>query len=126
MVYCIDDMNGLAFINVKAIKVGTGNDELIFTCSDGRKFIFYHVQDCCEFVTINDIIGDLDDLCNSPIVRAEERSNSNTDNKDESYTWTFYEFATIKGSVTVRWYGSSNGCYSESIDLRIDDNNELE
>ncbi len=114
------DLNGAVLASVIKIYNKKEGDELVFTLIDGRKFKLYHCQDCCEYVSIEDICGDLNDLIGSPILMAEEESNSIDDPKewnDDSFTWTFYKLATQKGYVTIRWYGSSNGYYSESVDF---------
>lgn len=93
--------------------------ELFFDFSDGETWRMYHDQDCCESVSIEDIAGDLNDLIGSPLVEAEEVESFDEipipDFADCSCTWTFYKFRTAKGSVTIRWFGTSNGYYSESV-----------
>jgi len=116
----VDPINVLIGLTMSRVTGSEGDDEMVFTATTGQKFKFYHSQDCCESVSINDVIGDLTDLVGSPILLAEEVSSeaeNNEKGEDEygSFTWTFYRFATIKGTVTVRWYGSSNGYYSESV-----------
>lgn len=94
------------------------NDEIHFHLTDDHYVRMYHEQDCCESVSIEDIAGDLGDLVGTPLLLVEEVSNEQ-DEDDYHETWTYYRFRTIKGSVDIRWYGTSNGYYSESIDIEI-------
>ena len=97
-----------------------GNDEAIFTFEDGTKYKMYHEQDCCESVYIEDVIGNVENLIGSPLVMAEDVTENGEDDFG-TITWTFYKFATNKGYVTIRWCGSSNGFYSESVNfIQID------
>ncbi len=120
----VEDINSKDFSTligkiIRVITIAESNDEILFILDDGSEYILYHDQDCCENVCIEEIIGDLGDLINTPILDAsEETSKSIPDpDEDDSVTWTFYKLSTIKGSVTIRWVGSSNGYYSESVDF---------
>jgi len=109
----IEDMRGKVFTSVTQ-----DGSEMVFENATER-FVFFHSQDCCEHVGINDIVGDLEDLVGEPLLIAEEVSGATEPDEEhyESYTYTFYKFATRKGYVDVRWLGESNGYYSESVSL---------
>lgn len=110
---------GKTFFNVERIDASALNgDGIVFwETKDAATYALTHYQDCCESVYVEDIAGDLSDLVGSPITMCEFVSNADepgpVDRRDESFTWTFVKLATIKGYVTIRFYGSSNGYYAE-------------
>lgn len=102
------------------VKAWNAGEEFHFVGSDGSRYKLYHEQDCCEDVRVEDVVGDVSDLIGPPILLAEESSSNNHDQydrTDDSKTWTFYRLATVKGYVTIRFFGTSNGYYSESVDF---------
>jgi hypothetical protein len=114
----ISDLLGKTFSSVENFD----DKKLVFVSTDGKRYNFYHKQDCCETVSIESIVGDLADLVGEPLLVAEESTSDKnpegvTKEHQDSFTWTFYKFATRKGYVDVRWYGESNGYYSESVDF---------
>ena len=118
----IDMSKGLDLMRGKTFaKVVADGDEMLFETAHGERFVFGHDQDCCESVYIEDITGDIEDLIGEPLLLVEEVSGETPADFDpdahDSYTWTFYKFATRKGYVDVRWLGESNGYYSERVDL---------
>ena len=111
---------------LKDIKI-EGTESILFIDKDDIEYEMFHDYDCCENVYIEDICGDINNLIGSKIIMAEEvinRDLSPLNKFDESYTWTFYKFATVKAYVTIRWYGESNGYYSEEVDFAIKDKEE--
>lgn len=81
-------------------------------------YAFHHDRTCCEKVELGDVTGGIDDIIGKPLLLVEE-SISVEDRDMSRLRWTFYKFATVKGYVTMRWDGKSNGCYSEEVDLSL-------
>ncbi len=105
---------------------GDGNG-ISFATVDGREYILEHDQECCETVTLEDVCGDLGDLVGSPILIAEHRTgeaplsddpDSDIHGSHDCAEYNFYEIATNKGSVTIRFHGQSNGYYSMGASLK--------
>jgi len=118
------EMSDLVGKTIETIINDDANGAVVFVCATGEKYKFYHSQDCCESVYLAETIGDWDDLIGSPILDArEEQKEVDEENPrpdkygDACEGWTFYIISTIKGTVTMRWYGASNGYYSIAVDL---------
>ncbi len=114
---CFADLKGKTLVSLVK-RDGDDGEEILITTDRGEQYRLYHQQDCCESVYVESIDGDIEDVLNSPIVVAEENSNHETvenEYQNDSITWTFYKLDTIKGGITIRWVGSSNGYYSESV-----------
>lgn len=111
-------LEGLTIESVSGLEKGS---ERVVIVASGRRFTMFHYQDCCESVTVDSVIGEPDKLVGEVVLNAIEQTNR-TDPipKGEyldSYTWTYYTIRTQSATVTIRWYGSSNGYYSESVDF---------
>jgi hypothetical protein len=107
-------------------KATTADGALLLETIDGRLISFDTVSDCCNYGELTDVCGDLADLVGTPIVRAECPSSDDpvypvvplkaeVDKAQESETWTFLILGTTRGTVTIRWYGTSNGYYCEDV-----------
>ena len=109
----VEEMLGQTFSRV------VSDEDTVTFENDEVRYVLYHSTDCCESVVVEDIIGDLEDLEGWPLlISREDHDADGPELNEESYTWTFYNFATFKGYVTIRFLGTSNGYYSEDVDCR--------
>ena len=102
---------------VKSI-VNNNNKELLLDFTDGSRGVFYHGQDCCESVYIQES----DDLSLLEAATITAITKEETDASEYSYdssTLTTLLFVSKIGKVKVTWLGISNGYYSESVDFKF-------
>lgn len=119
---------GKTITEIEKVLEGDDITELIIKCADGSHFRLHHEQDCCEYVYVEDITGDLEDLIGRRVLDAHETSNHEGVREGRSYlseTWTFYHITSLVGSVCVRWCGSSNGYYSEEVNVTYTEGEDL-
>ena len=123
----ISDLIGSVLLDVivstTQIDEDTRMDDILFVTDEGT-YRMYHDQCCCESVTINDIDGDIQRLVGDTILDAREEVSESDRELDSTYTWTFYIIRTVTDSVTIRWYGTSNGYYSEEVSFELIDQDD--
>lgn len=116
MVYPIKELIGKKFD-----KVIRNDDSLVFISKDGTSYSLHHEQDCCESVWLEDVVGDIEKhLPGNVILNAYESISDGEDDErcsDFSCTWSFFTIRTAYDTFTIRFFGHSNGYYSETADL---------
>lgn len=107
-------------------RIEVSEDVIHMVFKSGDAAWFFHYQECCEDVHIEDVVGSFKDLIGHPLLVAEDRHGDVTSTKWGDEQWTFYTFRSIGGTVDVRWHGSSNGYYGVSVTYEYQTKGESE
>lgn len=101
-------------------KVEIEDEAIVLHLKGGGKCSLYHMEDCCELVHVDHVIGDWSKIIGRVITDAKEEHIGNDTPPNfpgidhlDSYTWSNYEIRAPNANVIIRWYGSSNGYYCE-------------
>ena len=112
----LSELEGKTIKQIKGLKKYSEEVRILTEC--GRTYLFYHEQECCEIVTLEDFELSAPSLDGAVILSANEESSYNDSNEyGETSTWTFYKIGTSKGELWMRWFGRSNGYYSEAVNF---------
>ena len=117
-----ESVRGATVVAVDTDASARWSDDLVHIVTDKGVLRFIHYGQCCESVDLEDVAGgDLADLVGERIEEIREDSSQDGDprprEQSESWTWTFYTIRTNRLTLTLRFLGESNGCYSESVDF---------
>lgn len=104
-------LRGALVLAVEGMEEGS---EKVRIVTDKGSISFFHYQDCCESVSVEDVTGDVEDLIGSRIAEFREDTNHEASGYGETL-WTFYNIITDIGDFQIRWCGTSNGYYSVGV-----------
>lgn len=115
------DLNSIEGKRIVAIE--EAKEYITFFTECGMVFSIYHEEECCETVYLADVCGHIPDLIDQKI--SIEEVSSDIDQVNELDTgerraeeqWTFYKINSLKCSVTLRFYGKSNGYYGMRVEF---------
>jgi len=80
--------------------------------------IFVHEQDCCENVFLEDFNFN-GKFVGGELLEIKEKSNkpNKVPSGYDSVTYTFYTLVSTNGFLDLRFFGESNGYYSEGVSM---------
>ncbi len=107
-------------------KIQALNEYSLCILTDKYRYDLYHEQDCCEYVRLVNVIGDIDNILNEEIIFAEEDGGANDpdwygDYYNDSHTWTKFVLGTKNANVEFWFLGESNGYYGESVFIKVEE-----
>lgn len=120
----LEKLKGQTVVEIDGMK--EGSEEVTLKTKEGNTLVLRYEHDCCASCSICQVDGDPMDLLGAKLLMCETVTGAsigvdedldesgNDPGEYDSHTWTFVKFASVHGYVTLRWYGSSNGYYSES------------
>lgn len=105
---------------LESFEEARGPDEIRIQAS-GKKFRMFHDQDCCETVDIESIHfvpeSGKAKMIGETILDAVEYTMLDKRSDEGEGTYTYYTLRTDSVTITIRWWGTSNGYYSEEADF---------
>jgi len=114
--YNFSELLGKTLLDIKIIQ-NDNQQEIHFIVEDGK---YIMMKDPNQDIRIKEIVGNLDDLIGSPIIKTDRSFSTGVIEWSEFWgisIWTFYELATKKGEVSIMWFGKYDENYSEYLDL---------
>ena len=104
--------------------ITVSKNSISFKTGDGE-YIMLGISEYGVVIELQEVDGDLEDLLDSPVLEASEKSGDDQksppdDYTYDSWTWALYKIGTRKGRVNLWWLGIGIGYYPEMVSfLRV-------